>query len=127
VSERPPERVRVTGPPRRRTSRQDRPHRSQIDEATPVGEIYLASLMREQLRLGLACLATLVLGLGTWPLLFGLVPGLAGVRFLGVPLPWLLIGVAVYPFLWVVGWWFVRAAERNEEDFADLVEGRDRS
>jgi hypothetical protein len=126
VSERPPERVRVTGPPRRRTTRPDRPRRSQIDDATLVGEIYLTSLLREQLRLGLTGLAVVVLGLGIWPLLFWLSPDLAEVRLLGFPLPWVVIGFAVYPFLWLVGWWFVRAAERNEEDFAALVETRER-
>ena len=125
MSERPPERVRVTGPPRRRTSRQDRPRRSHIDEATLVGEIFLSSLLREQLRLGLTGLAVLALGLGIWPLLFWLAPGLADARVLGFPLPWLVIGFAVYPFLWLVGWWFVRSAERNEEDFAALVDTRD--
>lgn len=126
MSERPPERVRVTGPPRRRTSRPARPRRSQIDDATLVGEIYLTSLLREQLRLGLTGLAVVVVGLGIWPLLFWLLPDLAEVRLLGFPLPWLVIGFAVYPFLWLVGWRFVRAAERNEEDFVALVETRDR-
>lgn len=126
MSERPPERVRVTGPPRRRASRPVRPRRSQIDDATLVGEIYLTSLLREQLRLGLTGLAVVVLGLGIWPLLFWLLPDLAELRLLGFPLPWLVIGFAVYPFLWLVGWRFVRAAERNEEDFVALVETRDR-
>jgi hypothetical protein len=31
--------------------------------------------------------------------------------------------VLVYPFLLVVGWQYVRRVERNERDFADLVEG----
>ena len=47
-------------------------------------------------------------------------------RVLGVPLPWLLLGVVVYPFLVLLGWLYVRRAERNERDFADLVGEVDR-
>ena len=47
---------------------------------------------------------------------------LRGTRLLGVPLPWLLLGVAVYPWLLVLAWWYVRRAERNEAAFVELVE-----
>ena len=36
------------------------------------------------------------------------------------------LGVLVYPLLLGLGWVFVRRAERNERDFADLVRGADR-
>lgn len=126
MTEQPPERVRVTGPSRRPTRRTAMAPGRQIDAETRLGEIYLRSLLREQLRqAGLALLA-LLLGLGILPALFWFFPGLAELRLLGVPLPWLLIGVAAYPFLVLVGWWYVRAAERNEDDFVDLVENVDR-
>ena len=41
---------------------------------------------------------------------------------IGVPLPWLLLGVLVHPWLVVLGWVYVRRAEAQERDFADLVE-----
>lgn len=124
MTERP--RVRVTGPKRRRpVTTLDRARRKHIDEATEIGEIFLSSLMRDQLRLGLTGLGAVVVGLGAWPLLFWLAPQLAEVRVLGIPLAWLVIGIAVYPFLWFVGWRFVRAAERNEEAFASLLDSRD--
>ena len=122
MSDRPPARVRVTGPPRRRTGQPVAPRRHHIDAETRLGEIYLSSLLREQLRLAGLSLLALLVGVVALPLLFWLVPSLAAVRWFGLPLPWLLIGVAVYPFLAAVGWWFVRAAERNEADFAELVE-----
>ena len=34
------------------------------------------------------------------------------------------LGVAVYPLLVALAWWHVRASERAERDFADLVERR---
>lgn len=118
----PVQRVRVTGPPRRRTP----PGRVlDADPDSRLGEVYLGSLMRAQLGLAARVLALLALGIGSLPLLFVLVPGLAGVRVLGVPLSWLLLGVLTYPFLYVLGGYYVRRAERNERHFADLVRGRD--
>jgi hypothetical protein len=119
------QRVLVTSP--RMTARPRPPSRSgtrDIVEQTGVGEVYTRSLLRTQLRIGLSAVALTVLGIGAMPALFALEPQLAGVRVLTVPLPWLLAGVAVYPLLVGVGWWYVRAAERSEREFADLVERR---
>lgn len=128
MSDEPPERVRVTGPPRRTRAGSPRP-RSEIDAETRLGEVYMGSLLREQLRLAGVVLLALAAGVGILPLAFSLVPGLVEVQVLGVPLPWLLLGVLVYPFLVMLGWFYVRTAERNEHDFASLVEaagGEDR-
>ena len=40
----------------------------------------------------------------------------------GVPLPWVLLGVVVHPALIGGGLLYVRQAERNEHDFAEVVE-----
>ena len=45
------------------------------------------------------------------------------VHVLGMPLPWVLLAFAVYPVLLGLGWVYVRAAERNERYFTDVVEG----
>lgn len=123
MNDQPPQRVRVTGPVRRPGV--VLPRRRQIDAETRLGAIYLGSLVREQLRLALGCLLALASTVGSLPLVFLLFPHLAEVRVVGVPLPWLLLGVLVYPFLALLGWFYVRAAERNEEDFADLVESEE--
>jgi hypothetical protein len=122
-----PSRQRVTVTSPRMTARPRPPSRSgarDIVEQTGVGEVYTRSLLRTQLRIGLSAVALTVLGIGALPLLFAVEPQLTGVRVLTVPLPWLLAGVAVYPLLVGVGWWYVRAAERAEREFADLVERR---
>ncbi len=121
MSEHPPERVRVTGPPRRRTLPR-RAGTGEIDAGTRVGAIYMGSLLREQGVLALRILALLALTVGSLPLVFHLLPGLAAVRLWGIPLSWLLIGFLVYPWLLLLGWRYVRAAEANERDFAALVE-----
>ena len=59
------------------------------------------------------------------PLLFWLAPGLVRTAPFGVPLPWLLLGVLVYPFLFFLGRWYLRGAERNEASYADLLRSDD--
>ncbi|MQW74271.1 hypothetical protein GHK92_00130 [Nocardioides sp. dk4132] len=120
MSETPrPPRVRVSGPPRRRTASPSRA--GAIDAGTGLGGIYLGSLLREQLWLALRVLTVLVLTVGLLPLAFHLVPSLAQVEVAGMPLAWLLLGVLVYPFLVALGWSYVRRAERNERAFAELM------
>lgn len=114
----PPDRVRVTGPPRRRTPAA---RTVDIDDETRLGEVYMGSLLREQLRLAVGVLTVLALTLGLLPLVFHLFPGLARVEVVGAPLAWVLLGVLAYPTLLLLGWAYVRRAERNERDFAELV------
>jgi hypothetical protein len=118
----PPRRVRVVSPRTGAARAAHRPVRREIDEQTIVGEVYTRSLVRLQLRLALGvCLIFAVL-LGGLPLLFALQPRLTTVHAFGLPLPWLLLGVLVYPALVLAAWFFVRQAERNERDFSDLVQ-----
>ncbi len=81
----------------------------------------MRSLLREQLFLALRVLAALGLTLGLLPLLFHLFPSLGDVRVGPVPVAWLLLGVLTYPWLVVLGWFYIRRAEDYERDFADLV------
>ncbi|WP_210439561.1 hypothetical protein [Nocardioides xinjiangensis] len=117
----PLSRVRVTGPPRRRAHVVRAARTREIDAETALGEVFMRSLLREQLVLALRVLAALALTVGLLPLLFHLFPGLGDVRVGPVPVAWLLLGVLTYPWLVVLGWAYIRRAEHNERDFADLV------
>jgi hypothetical protein len=117
------ERVRVTGPPRHTTVGRPASRLGDVHEQTALGDVYLRSLLREQLGLALAVLAVLGLVLGSLPLVFHLWPGLADIDVAGLPVAWIGLGVVVYPFLLLLGWRYVRSVERNEHDFADLVNG----
>jgi hypothetical protein len=124
VSESPaaPRRVRVTHP---RTGAGDRRRRSvssEIDAQTELGEVFMRSLIRSQLRLAFAVTTALGLSVGALPLLFALVPSTKSAQVLGIPLPWLLMGFVVYPCLVALGWLYVRLAERTEQTFSDLVD-----
>ncbi|HET7761572.1 MAG TPA: hypothetical protein VF140_00300 [Phycicoccus sp.] len=117
-----PQRVRVTSSRRGAARARSRPVSSDLDEQTELGDVYLDGLMREQLRLSLAVLAVTVLGLATLPVLLALVPATRSMSVAGVPLPWLVLGVGIYPAAWVLARWYTRQAERIEADFTEVVE-----
>lgn len=99
-----------------------RPVVRELAEQTRLGEVYIRSLLRAQLRHAVAVLVVVALGLGALPATFALAPGLGGVTVAGVPLPWLILGVAVYPLLVLAGWWGLRQAERVEEQFTEFAQ-----
>jgi hypothetical protein len=96
--------------------------RHDLDEQTRLGEILIRSLIRAQLQLALRLSAVVTALLGSMPLLFAFVPAARTVHVVGLPLPWLLLGVLVYPGLVAGAVLYVRQAERNERDFEDLVD-----
>ncbi|MFD3410199.1 hypothetical protein [Streptomyces cyaneofuscatus] len=111
-----PRREVVTGEPRRVRPLPRYRTQAEIEEQTALGGAYVRSLMRSQLRAGLTVFAVLALVAGTLPLLFAALNSAA--------LVWAVLGFATYPPLTLAAWWYVRRAERNESDFARLVEGR---
>lgn len=122
MSDPTPRRVRVTSPRTGAAHAQRVPAAREIDAQTLLGEVYMTSLLRSQLRLALLALTAVAVFVGGIPLFFWLLPDLSTVEVLAVPLPWLLLAFAVYPFLFVTGWLYVRAAERNERDFTDVLD-----
>jgi hypothetical protein len=120
----PRKRVVVTAPRRAVRRPRPRPAGRDIDEQTPIGEAYMRSLLRTQLRLGLAALATVLVPLALLPALFALYPPIAELAVGPIPLPWLLLGILVYPMLVLVAWRYVRQVERNEREFERIVGSR---
>lgn len=94
----------------------------ELEEQTSYGEELVRGFIRIQLwtavRLG-AIAVVLLCGL---PVLFFYVPAIADVTLAGVRLPWLLLGVAPFPVLFGIGYWYNVLAERHERDFVDMVE-----
>jgi small-conductance mechanosensitive channel len=115
-------RVRVTSP-RTSAARRTAGHTGtrEIDEQTRVGEVYMSSLIQSQLRLALVVIAGTAVILGSLPLLFFLVPVTRTLGVFGIPLPWLLLGVVVYPVVYVAARIYVRNAERIEAEFTEFV------
>lgn len=94
----------------------------ELEEQTPVGEIFLSALMRRQLSLSLRVAATLAVILGMQPLVAWVWPGYADLHLLGIPVPWLVLGVASYPVLIALGLFYVREADGIDDEFSDLLE-----
>jgi hypothetical protein len=113
-----PRRETVTGMPRQTRRLSGYRPRTEIDEQTTLGHTYVRSLMRSQLRTGLTAFAVLALLVGPLPLVFAFLPADSHV------LVWVVLGFAVYPPMVLLARWYVRRAERNEKDFARLVEDR---
>jgi hypothetical protein len=117
----PPKRVRVVLAERKRARRVVRTL-AEVEEQTDVGEMLVRNLIRSQLGTSLLLALIVVAALGAIPLAFAYVPKLAELSVLGVRLPWLLLGFAVYPFMLGIGWIYVRQADRNEQNFIKFVE-----
>ena len=96
--------------------------RTELAEQSGVGEALVTGLMRAQLGLALRLAVVVAVGLGGLPLLFAVAPAVAKARLFGITLPWLLLGLVAYPFLFGVGATYVWLSERTEREFADLVD-----
>jgi hypothetical protein len=112
-------RVRVTAP--RSPARPARDTREAAEESE-VGQVFVRSLIRSQLRLALVVAGGFLLILGAFPLLLAAVPGLAETKVAGIPFDWLLIGAGIYPVIGLSAWLFIRTATRNEARYRDLAE-----
>jgi hypothetical protein len=114
--------VRVTSgqPPAPR--RTPRTAALEIDAQSEIGAIYVRSLLRAQLRLAARILGALALLAGGLPLAFWLWPGATSTTILGFPVSWAILGLGIYPVLCLLGWVFIREAERNERSFHDVVD-----
>ncbi|MCG5472385.1 hypothetical protein LADH09A_000210 [Micromonospora sp. LAH09] len=118
----PPRRARIVLAEITRQDTRAERTRAELAQQTQVGEALVRGLVRAQLALALRLSLVVAIGLGGLPWLFAIAPSLGRTTIGGVNLPWLLLGVASFPFLIGVGWAYVRLAERNEQDFTDLVQ-----
>lgn len=89
-----------------------------------VGRLYVRSLIRSQLRLAVVVAAGFLLVIAACGLMVALVPDLASLRLLGIPVNWLLLGAGIYPVIGLAAWLYNRSAARNEARYRELVEDR---
>lgn len=117
-----PRRVRVTAPRSAPAPADSYPVSQELDEQTEVGELFIGSLIRSQLRLALVVAGGFLLILLGVPVLLAFLPVIADLTLFTVPAPWILLGAGVYPLVIVCGVLYVRSAARNEARFLDLVD-----
>ncbi len=117
-----PRRVRVTSP--RRAARPDgrRSRYRDLHEETALGEVYLDSLLRAQRRLAMSLLMGIVLMVVVLPLLLSAVPDDLTLGQVRANAAWWGLGLGVYPVAWLLTAWYVRAAERLESEFVELMD-----
>jgi hypothetical protein len=90
-------------------------------EESDAGQVFVRSLIRSQLRLGLVVAGGFLLILLGFRLMLGLVPGLAESKIAGLPFDWVLLGAGIYPVIGLAAWLYVRTAARNEARYRDLA------
>ncbi|WP_248761830.1 hypothetical protein [Pseudarthrobacter sp. SSS035] len=111
-------RVRVTAP--RSAPRPARESREAAEESE-VGQVFVRSLIRSQLRLALVVAIGFMLILSAFPLLLAALPGLAETPIAGIPFDWILLGAGIYPVIGLSAWLYIRTATRNEARYRDLA------
>jgi hypothetical protein len=114
-------RVRVTAP---RSAARPVADSREAAQDSEVGQVFVRSLIRSQLRLGIVVAGGFLLILVAFPLLLGLIPGLAAMRIAGIPFDWLLLGAGIYPVIGLSAWLYIRSAARNETRYRDLAEDK---
>ena len=78
-------------------------------------EEFLHLLMRRQLKLSIACALGFLLALLGLPLLNYFCPALMATRIFGFTLTWFVLGIAFFPFVWVIAFLFIRRSIALEE------------
>ncbi|WP_426766568.1 hypothetical protein ACP3TD_07725 [Pseudarthrobacter sp. 1G09] len=111
-------RVRVTAPA---TAARPVTESREAAQESDVGQVFVRSLIRSQLRLALVVAGGFLVILGAFPLLLAVVPGLADTTIAGIPFDWILLGVGIYPVIGLSAWLYTRTAARNEARYRDLA------
>lgn len=84
-------------------------------------EAFLHSLMSKQLKLSIACAAMFLVALLGLPLLNYFAPELMAKRFLGFTLTWFILGIAFFPLVWAIAFYFIkRSIALEEEEVAEV-------
>jgi fatty acid desaturase len=110
------ERVRIVHPRTEAASRTPIPPvASSADD--PFDDVSIRSLIRGQARIAVLVTTATAILLGGTAALGGF---WSGPRYL----PWLFLGVLIYPLLIALAWYAVRQSERNEDAFRDVTTRR---
>ncbi|MEU3844555.1 hypothetical protein AB0E88_31560 [Streptomyces sp. NPDC028635] len=122
-----PRREVVTGEPVAPRGGRPRPHPGPAvgsDAGAPDDVPPVRALVRRQARLALGAVVLLVALLGPLPLILRRMPSLDAQGH--VPLVvWLALGVVPYPVLLCIGRWYVRRAERHENEYVASARSRE--
>ncbi|GAA3535984.1 hypothetical protein GCM10022222_19570 [Amycolatopsis ultiminotia] len=96
--------------------------RVELEEQTSWGKLLVRDLVKVQLRTAVLLAVFVLVVLGVLPVLFYLLPAVSRCTVIGIPIPWIVLGLLPFPFLFAIGIWYNRLAERHERDFVDMIE-----
>ncbi|HEX8373356.1 MAG TPA: DUF485 domain-containing protein [Chthoniobacterales bacterium] len=82
---------------------------------------FLHYLMARQLRLSIFCALAFFLLLLGLPLANYFLPDLMATRFFGFTLTWFLLGIAFFPFVWIISYYFIRRSLALEAEEVEAV------
>ena len=85
---------------------------------------FLHYLMARQLQLSILCgfcFFVVLLGL---PLANYFFPDVMAVRFFGFTLSWFILGIAFFPFVWIISYVFIRRSLALEAEEVARIEGQ---
>lgn len=85
----------------------------------------MRSLIRSQLRVALVAAGVFGLLLAATAATLAFAPEVRAATAGGIPIVWIVLGVAVYPVVLLVAIVFVRAVDRNEEHYRSLAAEED--
>lgn len=89
-------------------------------------ESFLHTLMRRQLKLSILCAATFVIALFGLPLANYFLPDLMATRIFGFTLTWFILGVAFFPFVWIISFAFIkRSIALEDAEVKEVVQATD--
>ena len=91
----------------------------------PHSEEFLRLLMRRQLRLSVTCAATFLVCLFGLPLANYFFPEFMATKVGGFTLSWLVLGVLMFPLVWVIAYIFIQRSLKLEADEVREVKGDD--
>lgn len=96
----------------------------ELAENTTLGDVYLDSMMRTQLALAIRVLTMFLCLFCSLPLVFAVNPTIGNWNVAGLPLVWVFAGVLPFPVICLLGWVYVRRADRNEDEFIEITAER---
>ena len=71
-------------------------------------DAFLTRLMRDQLKLSIACALCFAVALVALPLMNYFQPEFMAQRVFGFTLTWLILGVLFFPFVWIISFVFIQ-------------------
>ncbi len=79
-------------------------------------ESFLHTLMRRQLKLSVTCAVTFMSVLLGMPLMNYYFPEAMATRVFGFTLTWFILGIAFFPFVWIISFVFIKRSIALEDD-----------